>query len=41
MEQESQYLAALGTAATYSMEADRLELRTAEGALAADFVAAK
>jgi len=41
MEQESQYLAALGTAATYRMEADRLELRTAEGALAADFMAAQ
>jgi len=41
MEQESQYLAALGTAATYRLEADRLEVRTAEGALAADFAAAK
>lgn len=41
MEQESQYLAALGTAATYRMEADRLDLRTAEGSRAADFVAAK
>ncbi len=41
MEQESQYLAALGTAATYRIEGERLELRTAEGALAADFVAAK
>ncbi len=41
MEQESQYLAALGTAATYRLEADRLDLRTAEGARAADFVVAK
>jgi len=41
MEQESQYLAALGTAATYRLEADRLELRTAEGALVANFVAVK
>ncbi len=41
MEQESQYLAALSIAATYRMEADRLELRTADGALAADFAATK
>jgi uncharacterized lipoprotein YbaY len=37
MEQEQQYLAALGTAATYRIDLDRLELRTADGALAADF----
>jgi heat shock protein HslJ len=37
MDQEQQYLAALQTAATYKIELDRLELRTAEGALAADF----
>jgi heat shock protein HslJ/LysM repeat protein len=41
MEQESQYLAALETAATYRMEGERLELRTADGALAADFMMAK
>jgi heat shock protein HslJ len=39
MEQESQYLAALQTAATYRVEGDRLELRTAEGALVANLVA--
>ena len=37
MDQEQQYLAALQTAATYKIELDRLELRTAEGALVADF----
>ena len=37
MDQEAQYLAALGTAATYQIEGNRLELRTADGALAADF----
>jgi heat shock protein HslJ len=41
MDQEGQYLAALESAATYRMEGDRLEMRTADGALAADFVAAK
>ncbi len=34
MEQESQFLAAMQTAATYKIEATTLELRTAEGALA-------
>jgi heat shock protein HslJ len=34
MEQETQFLKALTTAATYRIEGDRLELRTAEGALA-------
>ena len=37
MDQESQFLAALQSAATYKVEGDRLELRTADGALAADF----
>jgi heat shock protein HslJ len=37
MDQEQQYLAALGTAATYQIEGNVLELRTADGALAADF----
>jgi heat shock protein HslJ len=37
MEQEQQYLAALETAATYSIRGERLELRTATGALAASF----
>ena len=40
MEQEMQYLAALQTAATYSMEGDSLQLRTADDALAAQFVRA-
>jgi putative lipoprotein len=39
-DQEQQYLAALGTAATYTIEGDRLQLRTAEGSLAVDYVAA-
>ena len=37
MDQESRYLAALSTAATYRIEGSRLELRTASGALAAEF----
>jgi heat shock protein HslJ len=37
MEQEALYLAALETAATYKIEGMRLQLRTADGALAADF----
>jgi heat shock protein HslJ len=41
MEQEQEYLAALQTAATYSIRGDRLELRTATGALAADFSRAR
>lgn len=36
-EQEMQYLAALTTASTYTVEGNRLELRTAEGALAVSF----
>jgi len=34
MEQETQYLKALATAVTYRLDGDRLELRTADGALA-------
>jgi heat shock protein HslJ len=37
MDQEQQYLAALETAATYQIEGNVLELRTSDGALAADF----
>lgn len=40
MEQESRYLMALPTAATYRIEGKALELRTAEGALVASFSAA-
>ena len=39
MEQESAYLTALSTAATYQIQGDRLELRTADGALVASYVA--
>jgi heat shock protein HslJ len=38
MSQEAQYLAALATAATYAIEAGKLELRTADGALAASYL---
>jgi heat shock protein HslJ len=38
MEQEAAYLVALTTAATYSIQGDQLELRTADGALVASFV---
>ena len=38
MEQEAQYLAALQTAATYRIDGDRLQLRTADGALVADYL---
>lgn len=41
MDQETQYLAALTTAATYSVSGPRLELRTSDGALAASFQAAR
>ncbi len=37
MDQEAQYLAALGTAATYQIEGTVLELRTKDGALAVDY----
>jgi heat shock protein HslJ len=39
MEQEAQFLAALTTAATWSISGNELELRTADGALVAHFVA--
>lgn len=41
MEQEQEYLTALGTAATYRMTGDRMEMRTAEGSLVATLEAAK
>jgi heat shock protein HslJ len=37
MDQETQYLAALQTAATYQVEGTTLELRTTDGALAVQF----
>ena len=37
MDQEARYLSALGTAATYRIDGNSLELRTKDGALAADF----
>jgi heat shock protein HslJ len=40
MDQETQYLAAFSTAATYRIDGSKLELRTADGALAADFAQA-
>jgi heat shock protein HslJ len=40
MDQEQQYLAALSTAATYRIDGSKLELRTADGALAATFMKA-
>ena len=40
MEQETQYLAALSTAATYKIDGSRLEMRTAEGSIVANFVSA-
>jgi heat shock protein HslJ len=40
MDQEAAYLVALGTAATYQVEGSTLELRTAGGAIAADFTKA-
>jgi uncharacterized lipoprotein YbaY len=40
MEQEQQYLAALEMASVYTIEGDRLQLRTSEGSLAVDYVAA-
>jgi heat shock protein HslJ len=41
MEQEAQYLQALSTAATYRIDGSKMEFRTADGALAADFQRAK
>jgi heat shock protein HslJ len=40
MDQEQQYLAALEMASVYTIEGDRLQLRTSEGSLAVDYVAA-
>lgn len=40
MEQEAAFAAALESAATYAIQGDQLELRTADGALAVSFVAA-
>lgn len=40
MDQESQYLAALSTAATYRIDGTKLEMRTADGAIAASFAKA-
>ncbi len=40
MEQEAQYLAALGTAVTYRIDGPRMEMRDAEGAMVANFQAA-
>jgi heat shock protein HslJ len=40
MDQEQQYLTALTTAATYRIDGSKLELRTADGALAANFAKA-
>lgn len=40
MEQEAEFIAALATAATFSIQGDQLELRTADGALVASFTAA-
>ena len=37
MEQEAQYLAAFETAETYKIEGLNMEMRTADGALAASF----
>ena len=37
IEQEQEYLAALGTAATYQITGDRLEMRTADNATVATF----
>ena len=41
MEQETQYLQALSTAATVRIDGAKMEFRTADGALAADFARAK
>ncbi len=41
MEQEQEYLTTLGTAATYRVTGDKMEMRTAEGSIVATFEAAK
>ncbi|HWU36604.1 MAG TPA: META domain-containing protein, partial [Candidatus Acidoferrum sp.] len=38
MDQETQYLAALGSAATYDIQGTKLELRTQDGALAVTYI---
>ena len=38
MEQENEFLAALASASTYSVEGDRMEMRTVDGATAATFM---
>ncbi|MDM8531299.1 META domain-containing protein [Anaerolineales bacterium HSG25] len=40
MDQESQYLTALSTASTYTIELDSMDMRTAEGAIAVQFMLA-
>jgi hypothetical protein len=40
MDQETKYLAALSTASTYRIDGARLEMRTADGAIAASFARA-
>ena len=39
MEQEQEYLAALGTVATWNVDRDQLDLRTAEGSRAVSYTA--
>jgi len=41
MEQESEYLTAVQSAARYSVQGGKLELRTEDGAIAAEFTSAK
>jgi hypothetical protein len=40
LDQETAYLAALATAATYRIQGSKLELRTVDDAIAADFARA-
>jgi heat shock protein HslJ len=40
MEQEQEFLTALGTAATYQIRGDSMEMRTAEGSIAVSFAPA-
>jgi heat shock protein HslJ len=40
MEQETQYLTALSAASSYNVDGDKLELRTSDGALAAQLTRA-
>ena len=41
MEQEQEYLTCLGTAATYQISGDRMEICTAEGSIVANFQSVK